>query len=77
LAGSIRKVLPVAFISTQALSSLVGGVAAAIAIGAFIGQTLAVVASMDDRQRREAIAVGGLTGLLLMIGFILISAKWG
>jgi hypothetical protein len=77
LAGSIQEVLPVAFIPIQELTSAVGGVAAAIAIGAFLGQTLAVVVSMDDRQRREVIAVGGVTGLLLMIGFILLSAKWG
>jgi hypothetical protein len=77
LAGSIKKVLPVAFISTPELTSVVGGVAAAIAIGAFLGQTLAVVVLMSDRQRREVIAAGGITGLLLMIGFILLSAKWG
>jgi hypothetical protein len=77
LAGSIDQVLPAAFISTQELTSAVGGVAAAIAIGAFLGQTLAVVVSMSDRQRREVIAAGGVTGLFLMIGFILLSAKWG
>ncbi len=77
MAGSIERVLPVAFIPIQELTSVVGGVSAAIAIGGFLGQTLAVVVSMSDRPRREVIAAGGVTGLLLMIGFILLSAKWG
>jgi hypothetical protein len=68
-------VLPVAFISSQNLTSLTGGLAAAIAIGAFVGQVLAVAMSSTDRARRELIAVGGLIGLLAMIGLILYSAK--
>jgi hypothetical protein len=77
LAGSIRKVLPVAFISLGDLTSVAGGLAAAIAVGAFIGQVLALAASLPDRDRREIIAAGGLIGLLAMIGLILLSAKSG
>jgi hypothetical protein len=51
--------------------------AAAIAVGAFIGQALAVAASATDEERREAIALGGSIGFLAMIGLILFSAKWG
>jgi hypothetical protein len=40
LTGSISGVLPVAFISFQDLTSGAGGLAAAIAVGAFIGQAL-------------------------------------
>jgi ABC-type arginine transport system permease subunit len=77
LTGSIRAVLPVAFLSVQDLTSTAGGLAAAIAIGAFIGQVFAVAAAATDEGRREAIATGGLIGLLAMIGLILLSAKWG
>jgi ABC-type arginine transport system permease subunit len=77
LADSIRAVLSAAFISLQDLTSAAGGLAAAIAIGAFIGQVLAVAVAAADEGRREAIAIGGLIGLLAMIGLILYSAKWG
>jgi hypothetical protein len=77
LAGSIREVLPAAFFSVQDLTSIAGGLAAAIAIGAFIGQALAIAAALSDVERREAIAIGGFFGLLAMIGLILSSAKWG
>ena len=75
--GSIGAVLPTAFISFQDLTAAVGGLAAAIAIGAFIGQVFAVPVAATDGGRREAIAMGGLIGLLAMIGLILLSAKWG
>jgi hypothetical protein len=78
LAGSIPRVLPVAFlISPEALFSGAGGIAAAIAIGAFIGQVFAAAAAATDEGRREAIGTGGLIGLLAMIGLLLLSAKWG
>ena len=69
--------LPVAFLSTQELTSGAGGLAAAIAVGAFFGQVNAVLMLATDEGRREAIATGGLIGLLAMIGLILYSAKWG
>jgi hypothetical protein len=75
LAGSIFRVLPAVFISTQHLTSIAGGVAAAIAVGAFIGQVLSVAMSSTDRARRELIAIGGLIGLITMFGLILYSAK--
>jgi hypothetical protein len=77
LAGSIGKVLPVAFISLGDLTSVAGGLAASIAIGAFLGQALAVAKAATDEQRRELIVSGGLFGFLAMIGFVLLSAKWG
>jgi hypothetical protein len=70
-------VLPAAFISISNLTSVAGGIAAAIAVGGFIGQALAVVVAASDSERREAIALGGFTGLLAMIGLILLSAKLG
>jgi hypothetical protein len=77
LTGSIRKVLPVAFIKSDTATSITGGLAAAIAVGAFIGQALAVAASATEDERREAIALGGSIGFLAMIGLILLSAKLG
>jgi hypothetical protein len=68
-------VLPAAFISVSNLTSVAGGIAAAIAVGAFIGQALTVPRA--EQARREAIATGGLIGFLTMIGLILFSAKWG
>jgi len=73
LAGSIRKVLPVAFISLGDLTSATGGLAAAIAVGAFIGQTLTAFGSGNDKRRRRDTAVGGLFGLAVMSAFILLS----
>ena len=69
--------LPAAFISLGNLTSTVGGLAAAIAIGAFIGQALSVTQSATDDQRREAIAMSGLIGFFAMIGLILLSVKSG
>jgi hypothetical protein len=78
LAGSIGQVLPVAFlIGSEHLLSGAGGLAAAIAVGAFLGQVWAVATSMTDEDRREAIALGGLIGFLAMIGLILLSVKSG
>jgi len=77
LAGSIGEVLPAAFISVQELTTAVGGLAAAIAVGAFIGQALASFGPSSDRKRRRDTAVGGLLGLGLMTGLILLSAnRW-
>ena len=78
MAGSIDQVLPVAFlISPDHLFSGAGGFAAAIAVGAFLGQVWAVASSMTTDERRDIIAVGGLIGLLTMIGLILLSVKSG
>jgi hypothetical protein len=78
LAGSIGQVLPVAFlISPDHLFSGAGGFAAAIAVGAFLGQVWAVASSMTTDERRDVIAMGGLIGLLTMIGLILLSVKSG
>jgi|GEM_PF-6152461 len=75
LAGSIHRVLPAGFLSVDTLSSIVGGLAAAIAIGAFVGQASVSFSSNSDRLRRRRIAIGGLFGMGLMIGLILLSAK--
>jgi hypothetical protein len=78
LAGSIDEVPPAAFlISPDHLFSGAGGFAAAIAVGAFLGQVWAVASSMTTDERRDLIAVGGLIGLLTMIGLILLSVKTG
>jgi hypothetical protein len=69
-------VLLVAFLAPDQIFSAAGGCAAAIAVGAFIGQVWAVVASMGDQERREMIALGGLAGLFVLIGLILLSVKW-
>ena len=53
-----------------------GGFAAAIAIGAFLGQAIDTLRPRSDLRRRRFIAVGGLSGFLTMIGLILLSAKW-
>lgn len=67
--------LPVAFLSIGDLTSIAGGLAAAIAVGAFIGQVSVSFSPNADSFRRRRIAVGGLIGLGLMIGLILLSAK--
>jgi hypothetical protein len=67
--------LPVSFFSIDDLTALAGGLAAAVAIGAFFGQVLSVVVGATESERREFIAMGGLIGLLAMIGLILLSAK--
>jgi hypothetical protein len=68
-------VLPVAFLSIQELTSLAGGFAAAIAVGAFVGQSISVFRPMTDRERRRYIAVGGFSGLAVLIGLFLLSGK--
>jgi hypothetical protein len=73
LAGSIRAVLPLAFLSPDALFAGAGGIAAAIAIGGFAGQCLAIAKSRSDEGRRRGTAAGGFAGLVVMIGLILYS----
>lgn len=66
--------LPVLFLFTrEELLSLTAGIAAAIAVGAFGGQALAVLFSWPDHDRRKQTAAGGLIGLLAIIGLILLS----
>ena len=65
--------LPVAFYSPTELFLGAGGLAAAIAIGAFFGQVAAVLAFDSDERRRRRTAEGGLGGLIVMIGLILAS----
>jgi hypothetical protein len=67
--------LPAAFISFDLLTSGVGALAAAIAIGAFIGQALTALGPTSDLKRRRYIAIGGLAGLATMSGLILLSAS--
>jgi hypothetical protein len=70
-------VLPAAFISLDDLTSITGGLAAAIAIGAFIGQASVSLAPASDQRRRRRIAIGGSFGLIAMIGLIILSAtQW-
>jgi hypothetical protein len=66
-------VLPVAFISSSSLISGAGGLAAAIAIGAFLGQGWAVFGSTSEETRRRRTTTGGLAGLIAIIGLILVS----
>jgi hypothetical protein len=69
-------VLPVAFLFTREdLFSGAGGLAAAIAIGAFVGQALAIARSKPEARRRRETAASGLAGLIVMIGLILLSAS--
>jgi hypothetical protein len=70
-------VLPVSFLVTREdLFSVAGGLAAAIAIGAFAGQAFSILLSLPDDSRRRRTAFGGLLGLGVMIGLVLFSAKW-
>jgi hypothetical protein len=71
LTGSIHWVLPVAFASSE-LVSFTGGVAAAMAIGAFIGQSRPRSIAAPEEVRRRNTAVGGLIGIAVMIGLILL-----
>ena len=74
MAGSIPGVLPVAFLYTpQDLVSAAGGLAAAIAIGAFFGQVRAIGKSLSDEDRRRKTAIGGLAGAVVLIGLFLVS----
>jgi hypothetical protein len=71
-------VLPVAlFYSPQDLVSAAGGLAAAIAIGAFLGQVRAIGRSLSEEDRRRTIALGGLVGAFVLIGLFLVSVKAG
>jgi hypothetical protein len=68
--------VPPAFFPTpDELFSGAGGIAAAIAIGAFIGQALSVLATTSEQRRYRHTALGGLAGLLTMIGLILLSVN--
>ena len=74
--GSIPRVLPVAlFFTREELFAVTGGIAAAIAVGAFAGQALAVLSALPEPQRRRRTALGGFLGLGVMIGLILLSAR--
>jgi hypothetical protein len=75
LAGSIRRVLPASFISLSNLTSIAGGFAAAIAVGAFIGQALTAFGSGSEKKRRRDTAAGGFFGLAVMIVLFLLSVK--
>jgi hypothetical protein len=69
-------VLPVLLLFTRdEVISLSGGVAAAIAVGAFIGQAISVLRSSPEKDRRRYTAIGGLLGLSALIGLILLSAS--
>jgi hypothetical protein len=66
-------VLPAAFFSPTSLLTGAGGFAAAIAIGAFFGQVIAMVRWDSDEGRRRRTVEGGLGGLIVIIGLILFS----
>jgi hypothetical protein len=68
-------VLPAIFLSPDELFSGAGGIAAAIAIGAFAGQALSVLTSVPEAARRRKTALGGLGGLIVMTGLIFLSAN--
>jgi hypothetical protein len=69
-------VLPVAFLFTREdIYSGAGGMAAAIAIGAFAGQAISILLALPDQGRRRKTAIGGVFGLAIMIGLILLSAN--
>ena len=66
--------LPVAFLFTaEGLLSITGGLAAAIAVGAFMGQVFAVLGSSSEEVRRRRTALGGLAGAVVLIGLLLVS----
>jgi hypothetical protein len=68
-------VLPASFIPVPDLTSGAGGLAAAIAVGAFIGQSLSGLWPASEQKRRRDTAVGGFAGLMAMIGLILLAAN--
>jgi hypothetical protein len=68
-------VLPALPLTPQELVSGAGGIAAAIATGAFIGQAFTGFSPASEQKRRRDIAIGGLTGFALLIGLFLWSAK--
>ena len=49
--------------------------AAAVAVGAFVGQAVAILSALPEPQRRRRTALGGFLGLGVMIGLILLSAR--
>ncbi len=65
-----------AVILISEITSDVGGVAAALAIGAFAGQAHPSAMKGSTVQRRRYTAVGGFIGMAAMIGIILLS-KFG
>jgi hypothetical protein len=75
--GSIHRVPVAAFISSDHLLTGAGGFAAAIAIGAFVGQGLDILRPASELVRRRRTAAGGLIGAAVMIGLILLSANGG
>ena len=64
--------LPVAFLASE-LTSAVGGIAAAMAIGGFLCQSKPSSISGSAEERRRDTALGGLIGMAAMIGLILLS----
>jgi hypothetical protein len=76
LAGSISWVLPAVVVISE-ITSDVGGIAAAIAIGAFIGQARPSALRASTEKRRRHTAAGGFSGMAVMIGLILYSQiRW-
>lgn len=73
MAGSIPQVLPAVLISPTNLFAAAGGIAAAIAIGGFAGQAIAIVRSVSEARRRAETAIGGFAALIVIIGLILYS----
>jgi hypothetical protein len=65
-------VLPVAYLTSELISA-VGGVAAAMAIGVFLGQALPSSIKGSDEVRRRNTAVGGSITVTVMSGLILYS----
>ena len=66
--------LPAAFLFTpDELLSVAGGLAAAIAIGAFFGQVSAEFGGVSEERRRRRTVKGGLAGVGVVIGLILVS----
>jgi hypothetical protein len=57
----------------ESLFSATGGLAAAIAVGAFFGQVDAIVHRSSDEDRRRRTAFGGLAGAIILIGLFLVS----
>jgi hypothetical protein len=70
--GQHPTVLPVAFFNSE-ITSAVGGIAAAMAIGAFLCQSKPSSISGSEEERRRDTALGGLIGMAAMIGLILLS----
>jgi hypothetical protein len=73
--GSIQQVLSIALFTARDLLSGTGGFAAAVPIGAFIGQARSGFQATTEQERRRDIAIGGFIGMALLIGLILFSGK--